>query len=337
MKGVIMMNRRTALATFGSAGLGLLAMKLPTLGADPSRDDLLTAALFKFNVKSRARLLRVITSPGFSGQIPGEEVKAVCESEQKTVEAIMFALLPLAKTYSRPPISKYQVGTVVRGVSGDLFLGANIEFPGHSLGFSVHGEQSALSNAYMHGARGISAIAVTAAPCGHCRQFMNEVAPEGDMQVLVEGQSPMKLSSLLLSAFGPKDLKVADLAFPVKEADLARPNGTPDELTMAAWDAARKSYAPYTHAHSGVAIGTRAGRFFKGSYIENAAYNPSLPPLQTALAALIVAGGKYSDISDVVLVETDGAPISQRSVAAAVLGTIAPEVKLRVVTARLKT
>lgn len=332
-----MMNRRTRLATLGSTGLGLLAMKLPTFGPETSRNDPLTAALSKFNERSREKMLHFVKHPEFSGRIPVEEVKAVCDSEQKTIDAVMLALLPLAKTYSRPPISKYPVGTVVRSKSGALFLGANIEFPGHSLGFSVHGEQSALSNAYMHADGGISAIAVTAAPCGHCRQFMNELAPDGDMQVLVEGQPLMKLSSLLPSAFGPKNLGVTDLAFPVKEVELALPKGVPDELTIAALDAARKSYAPYTHAHSGVALGTRGGRLFKGSYIENAAHNPSLPPLQTALAALIVAGGKYSDIFDVVLVETDGAPISQRSVAVAVLSTIAPEVKLLVVTARIKT
>ena len=179
------MNRRTALATLGAAGLGLWAMQLPSLNADESRSDLLKAALSKFNAKSRGKLLEVFTDPGFSGQIPAEAVKAICESEQKTVEALMFALLAVAKTYSRPPISNYQVGTVARGISNRLYLGANIEFPGHSLGFSVHGEQSALSNAYMHAEDGISAIAVTAAPCGHCRQFMNELAPNGDMQVLV--------------------------------------------------------------------------------------------------------------------------------------------------------
>lgn len=331
------MNRRTALAALGSTGLGLWAMKLPTSGADVSRTDPLSAALSTINDRLRDRLLRLLKQPGFSGRIPADEVKAVCDSEQKPVNAVMLALLPLAKTFSRAPISNYQVGTVVRGRSGDLFLGANIEFPGHSLGFSVHGEQSALSNAYMHGDTGILAIAVTAAPCGHCRQFMNELAPDGNLEVLVEGQPSLKLSALLPSAFGPKDLGVTELAFPVKQADLALSQEAPDELTIAALDAARKSYASYTHAHSGVAIRTRDGRFFKGSYIENAAYNPSLPPLQTALAALIVAGAKYSEISEVVLVETEGAPISQKSVAIAVLGTTSPQAKLRVVTAQIRT
>jgi cytidine deaminase len=321
------MNRRAALATLGSVGLGLLAMQLPSFSSDEPRQ----AALGKFSGKSRERLLAVIQKPEFDGRISAAEVKALCDRQGKNIDELMIELLALAKTYARPPISNYYVGTVARGVSGDLYFGANIEFPGHSLGFSVHGEQAALSNAYMHGDAGVLAIAVTAAPCGHCRQFMNELSP--DIQVLVPGKPAQMLTSLLPAAFGPKDLGVTDLAFPVKEVDFHLANAA-DELTKAALDAARKSYAPYTNARSGVAIGTPSGRIFKGSYIENAAYNPSLPPLQAALVPLIFAGESYSEMSAVVLVETEGAAISQKSVTEAVLSAITPGVKLRVVSAK---
>jgi cytidine deaminase len=331
-----MMNRRTALTTLGSAGLGLLAMQLSPVYADGVKENALDTALSKFSEQSRERLLHLAKEPGFSGQIPAAEVKALCDSERKSTDALMIALLPLARTYSRPPISNYYVGAVACGISGNLYLGANIEFPGHSLGFSVHAEQSALSNVYMHSDGGLSSIAVTAAPCGHCRQFMNELSPDGTIQVLLDGKPAVKLSSLLPMAFGPKDLGVTSAAFPVKEADLMLPKQAADELTVAALGAARKSYAPYTKARSGVAIGTRPGRVYQGAYIENAAYNPSLPPLQTALVALIVAGESYSAISEVVLVEVEGAPISQKSVAGAVLSAIAPAVKLRVVTTTVK-
>jgi len=329
LEGNYAMNRRAALATLGSAGLGLLAMQLPSFSSDQPKDDVLKAALAKFSASSRERLLHLISEPGFNGRISAAEAQALCDRERKSVAELMMALLDVAKAYARPPISKYYVGTIARGTSGNLYLGANIEFPGHSLGFSVHGEQAALSSAYMHGDSGVSAIAVTAAPCGHCRQFMNELSP--DIQVLVQGKAPQELTTLLPAAFGPKDLGVTDLAFPVKEVDLRLPNAPSDELTKAALDAARKSYAPYTNAHSGVAIGTRTGRIFKGSYIENAAYNPSLPPLQAALVPLIFAGESYDAILDAVLVETEGAAISQKSVAEAALSAIAPVAKLRVV------
>lgn len=327
------MNRRHALATLGTAGLGLLAMQLPSFASDDPQDDVRKAAVGKFTAGTRERLLTLIKKPGFDGRIAALEVKALCDSEGKNVDELMIALLDLAKSYARPPVSDYHVGTVARGVSGNLYLGANIEFPGQSLGFSVHGEQAALSNAYMHGDGGISAIAVTAAPCGHCRQFMNELAP--DIQVLVPGKPPQKLTALLPSAFGPRDLGVSELAFPVKEASLRLPDTAADELTKAALDAARKSYAPYTRARSGVAIGTRSGGIYRGSYIENAAYNPSLPPLQAALVSVIFAGESYPEISAVVLVEVEGAAISQKRVAEAILSGLAPGVRLNTVASRM--
>jgi cytidine deaminase len=216
-----------------------------------------------------------------------------------------------------------------------LYLGANIEFPGHALGFSVHGEQSALSNAYMHSEKGVTAIAVTTAPCGHCRQFMNELAPGGEMQVLIAGKPAVKLAALLPMSFGPKELGFPDGALPVKEVNLARPKGASGELTMAALEAAKKSYAPYTKAHSGVALLTQSGRIYRGAYIENVAFNPSLPPLQTALAALIVAGEAGAAITRAALLEMEGAVISQRSVTEAALNAVAPVARLEVVTTTL--
>lgn len=42
-------------------------------------------------------------------------------------------------------------------------------------GFTVHAEQSSIADAWMNGEEGIDLIAVTAAPCGYCRQFLNEL------------------------------------------------------------------------------------------------------------------------------------------------------------------
>jgi cytidine deaminase len=299
------------------------------------KEDALSKALAQFNDESRQQLLRVLREPGFTGHIPAAEVTALAASEHKTIERLMVDLLPLARTYSRPPISNYLVGALARGVSGNLYLGANIEIPGHSLGFSVHGEQFALSNAYMHSESGIAAIAVTAAPCGHCRQFMTEMAPTGDIQILITGQPPSRLDALLPMSFGPKDLGFKEGALPVKETNLARPKGDSNEFILAALDAARRSYAPYSKSPSGIAIGSKSGHMYKGSYIENVAFNPSLSPLQTALAALIVAGENYAAISTVALVEMEGAAISQKSVTEAALSAVAPLVNLQVVTTRM--
>ena len=330
------MNRRTALAVLGSAGLGLAAMQLSAHAAE-SKSETLRKLLPKFNDKSRNLLLRLLDDPGFSGQISAADAANLARSEGTNIDNLMLELLPLARNFSRPPISNYLVGVVARGDSGSLFLGANIEITGHSLGFSVHGEQSALSNLYMHAERGVSAIAVTAAPCGHCRQFMYEMSPDGQIEILVAGKPAVKLSSLLPAAFGPRDLGATAGALPVKKVELTLAKESSDALTIEGLEAARISYAPYTKAHSGVAIATKAGRIFQGAYIENAAFNPSLSPFQAALAALIVAGEQYAGISRVTLVEVEGAPINQKAVTEAVLGAIAPAVRLEVVGAKRRS
>src|SRR5262249_8399264 len=159
-----------------------------------------------------------------------------------------------------------------------------------------------------------------------------EMAPEGDIHVIITDKPAIKLAALLPMAFGPKDLGFKEGALPVKETNLARPKSTLDELTLAAHDAARKSYAPYTKAPSGVAVLPSSGRIFKGAYIENVAFNPSLGPFQVALAALIVAGEATSSISRAALVEMERAMISQQSVAEPALKAIAPAAKFEVVT-----
>jgi cytidine deaminase len=325
------LDRRQAIAVLGSAGIGLLAMKVSSAQQSEST---LAQLLPKLSPESRQRVSSIVAQPAFSGQIPAADVKAILASERGDMDALMISLLPLARTYSRPPISKYLVGTVVQGKDGGLYLGANLELAGHSLNFSVHGEQSAISNAYLHGDTGVAAVAVTAAPCGHCRQFMNELTPGSDIRILIEGSAAVNLSALLPQSFGPKDLGFREGVFPVRETNLALARTQSDDLVSAALQAARRSYAPYTKSHSGVAISAH-NRIFRGSYIENAAFNPSLPPLQTALAALIIAGGDYSGITKVVLAEIENAAISQRDVTEAALSTIAPKAELRVVKARL--
>ena len=65
------------------------------------------------------------------------------------------------------------------------------------------------------------------------------------------------------------------------------------------------SYAPYSKSFAGVAVRTRDGRIFSGAYAENAAFNPSLSPLQAALSQLNLGGAGWSDIAEGVLVCVD--------------------------------
>jgi len=323
-------TRRTALALLSSAGASL-AIGFPRSPTESGVESL-RSLLPNFSDKSLALLQNLIEDPRYSERIPATEAATLAQNENTSVDKLMLKLLPLAQSYSHAPISNFHVGVVVRGASGALYPGANIEIPGQCLGFAVHAEQSALSNAYMHEERAVTALAVGAPPCGHCRQFINEMSPDGEILILTPDKPPTKLSAILPSAFGPAALGMKEGAFPVKEANLGLIAPSSDPLVSAALDAARKSYAPYSKSPSGVAIRSSSGRIYRGSYIENVAFNPSLSPLQTALAALIAAGEPYTAISHVVLVELKGATISQKPVTETVLRAIAPEAKLEVIT-----
>jgi cytidine deaminase len=326
-------TRRAALAALGTSALGFAFLGTPLLAEEPGTERL-SKLLPKFTDRSRLALAHLLEDPAYSGRIPAEVARELAKNENLTSDALMSELLPFAQSYSVAPISNFHVGAIVRGASGDLYTGANIEIPGQCLGFAVHAEQSACSNAYMHEEKSIAALAVDGAPCGHCRQFMEEMSPDGEILILTPKQPPLKLSSLLPSAFSPSALGMKHGAFPVPGVSISPGGFSGDPLVFAALQAARKSHAPYSKSPAGAAIRTAKGRIYRGSYIENVAFNPSLSPLQTALAAMSAGGDNFSDISAVALVEAEHATISQRAVTETVLHAIAPSAKLFTNTAR---
>jgi cytidine deaminase len=268
------------------------------------------------------------------GCLPAGAVLEVLQREGIGIETLMLRLLPLAATRAVPAVSQFAVGAVAQARAADddvgaLYLGANFEFTGEALGSTVHAEQSAVNNAWLHGESGLRAIAVNAPPCGHCRQFLHEVASAGELQILVAGDDFQTngsytkhwLCELLPAAFGPGQLGIAGrLMQPIVhrvpvEASL-------DPLTRAASAAAAASYAPYTGNLAGVALRTADGEVVCGRVAENAAFNPTLPPMASALAALQMRSGPPFEIVDAVLVEA-AAPVSQRLQSAALLRAVA--------------
>ena len=325
-------SRRSVLAGLGASAISLAAAKIPS--PQPQSSDQLGQLLPKFSEQSRALLRQLLSEPAYSGVIDAKNASELARNENLPTDQLMLSLIPFAQSYSRAPISNFHVGVVARGASGALYTGANIEIPGQCLGLAVHAEQSALSNAYMHDEQAVTALAVGGAPCGHCRQFIEEMSPDGEILILTPNNPPRKLSSILPEPFSPMALGMKNGALPVLLTNFA-PGGTSVSPEIgAALDAARRSYAPYSKSPSGVAIRVKSGRFYRGSYIENVAFNPSLSPLQVALAALIAGGDDYASITTAALVEAQGAQISQRPVTETVLAAIAPEVKLRVFSAK---
>jgi cytidine deaminase len=72
------------------------------------------------------------------------------------------------------PYSRYHVGAVVRSRDGREFGGVNVENAAYPLG--VCAEKTAIAAAVTAGVRPgeIEAIAITASPCGGCRQWLHE-------------------------------------------------------------------------------------------------------------------------------------------------------------------
>lgn len=248
-----------------------------------------------------------------------------------SIEQLMLHLVPRAKKFAIPPISKFFVGAVAQGESGALYFGSNYEFEGAALSFCVHAEQAATAHALSYGETGLRRIAVSAAPCGYCRQFLYELTTASSLEVLLPNAAPALLPTLLPAAFGPIDLGVTAGLMSPQSHGLT--TDAPDRLTAAALAACNASYAPYSKSYAGVALQTGDGEIYTGSVAENAAYNPSMSPLEAAIASLILRGGKsYVDLVDAVLVEAEGAVASQVDATVAVLASIA-DFPLRIATA----
>jgi cytidine deaminase len=284
------------------------------------------------------------------GMLSAENCQVVMESLNISVETLMQRLLPMAKLYCATTISGFQVGAVAKARMSDndseiaLFLGANIEFLQQALTQTIHAEQSAVINAWLQGARQISGIAVTAAPCGYCRQFLYELEGSQNLKVILHNQIRGKttqhnLSDFLPEAFGPHELGSATglMAAPAQHVDLHLKSSSNDPFVLEARAAAKKSYAPYSKNFAGCVIKTVAGKMYIGRYAENAAFNPSLSALHTAIIRMrLDQPGSENIIIRAVLVERPSS-ISQRAVCELLLQTVAPNVNLEYFEAVLST
>ena len=131
----------------------------------------------------------------------------VSKDEQK-------ALIDLAnevrlKAYA--PYSKYQVGAALRGRSGRIYTGCNVENAAYPTGICA--ERAAVFHAVSEGEREFEVIAVATinggTPCGSCRQVLAEFGLDTIVLIadatgrLVEKTT---VAELLPGAFTPRDL-----------------------------------------------------------------------------------------------------------------------------------
>jgi len=86
----------------------------------------------------------------------------------------LLALAQSAAENAYAPYSNFHVGAAALLRDGRVITGVNVENAAYPLG--VCAERSALSRAAAEGARpgDVEAVAITASPCGGCRQWLAE-------------------------------------------------------------------------------------------------------------------------------------------------------------------
>ena len=98
-----------------------------------------------------------------------------------TTKHALVAAAVEARQRAVAPYSRFKVGAALRGRSGEITTGANVESA--SFGLTCCAERVALFSALTGGKRDFVALAIVARapggpmPCGACRQLLAEYAP----------------------------------------------------------------------------------------------------------------------------------------------------------------
>ena len=125
----------------------------------------------------------------------------------------LLALAQDARKRAYAPYSGFQVGAAIRGASGRLYAGCNVENAAYPQGWCA--EASAIASMVMFGEQEIVEALVLGAgpnpctPCGGCRQKLSEfAAPDVMVHVCdLEGlRMSLRMDELMPYAFGPHNL-----------------------------------------------------------------------------------------------------------------------------------
>ncbi len=232
-----------------------------------------------------------------NGVIEDSDRRYLLQRLNISTEDLLLETMDVVKKLASPETSGYKVGAAALGGSGNIYAGVNVELKYSDVSQTIHAEQCAVINAFHEGESTLQMLAVSAAPCGYCRQFLYEINGKSPLQILFRGQPKTPLSHFLPSPFGPQNLGVQGGLLTPRSHGLSRPRSTgsnPMSATAVNW--ANKSYAPYTSAFAGVALMLTDGHVLGGTYLENAAFNPSLSPIKTALCRLLISGRSLDDV-----------------------------------------
>lgn len=132
-----------------------------------------------------------------------------------TNDSNLERLVELAKAASKKaycPYSKFNVGAVVVTESGEEFMGCNVE--NASYGLTICAERNAVFQMVANSQQRIKLVVIytatetPAAPCGACRQVINEFGPLARVVSACDGEQRLDttLNKLLPASFGPNNL-----------------------------------------------------------------------------------------------------------------------------------
>jgi cytidine deaminase len=118
-----------------------------------------------------------------------------------------------AKAYC--PYSRFHVGAAVLTERGEIFSGCNVE--NASYGLTICAERNAIFQAVaraegplvIRAAVVFTPTSAPTAPCGACRQVINEFGPDAEVFSVCDGPTVItnRLDELLPDAFGPRNLE----------------------------------------------------------------------------------------------------------------------------------
>ena len=110
------------------------------------------------------------------------------------------------------PYSRFPVGAAVLTADGQIFAGCNVE--NASFGLTICAERNAVFQAVAKGHGKLRVVVIftptptATAPCGACRQVINEFGPDAEVISICAGNQVIRrsLGELLPEAFGPHNL-----------------------------------------------------------------------------------------------------------------------------------
>src|SRR5262249_2482135 len=103
----------------------------------------------------------------------------------ETTRSALIEAARAASTWAYCPYSNFPVGAAILADDGDIIAGCNVENP--SYGLTICAERNATFAAVAKGKQVIVAVAIytptptPTAPCGACRQVLNEFGPESEV------------------------------------------------------------------------------------------------------------------------------------------------------------